>query len=118
MTQLQSRQEKLHTLEARLQQHSPVYLLKQQQLRLDYLRQRLQQSLNPQFEKLQQKLAFLARELDAYSPLATLGRGYSLVKDQNGRLVQSAASLKTGQTLTIQFAQDQALVDVKSIIKK
>ncbi len=118
MTQLQSRQEKLHTLEARLQQHSPAYLLKQQQLRLDYLRQRLQQSLNPQFEKLQQKLAFLARELDAYSPLATLGRGYSLVKDQNGRLVQSAASLKTGQTLTIQFAQDQALVDVKSIIKK
>ncbi len=117
LTQLQSRQEKLHTLEARLQQHSPAHLLKQQQLRLDYLQQRLQHSLSPQFEKLQQKLTFLARELDAYSPLATLGRGYSLVKDQDGRLVQSAASLKTGQTLTIQFAQDQALVNVKKIIK-
>ena len=115
VSQLQSRQERLLTLEARLQQHSPVHLLRQQQIRLDYLQQRLHHSLPPKFKTLQQKLAFLARELDAYSPLATLGRGYSLVKDQQGNLVQSAAELKTGQQLTIQFARDQALVTVKKV---
>ncbi len=115
ISRLQSRREQLQTLEAHLQQHSPVHRLNQQQTRLNYLQQRLQHSLPPRLEQQQQKLSSLARELDAYSPLATLGRGYSLIKDQDGKLVQSAATLKPGQTLTIQFAHDQALVNVKKM---
>ncbi|MCN4145022.1 MAG: exodeoxyribonuclease VII large subunit [Thiohalomonas sp.] len=109
---LQLRQEQILTLEARLQQHSPLHQLTRQQIRLDYLQQRLKHSLSPYFEHVQQKIASLAREMDAFSPLATLGRGYSLVKDAQGELIKSATQLTAGQQVTIHFAHDQALMSV------
>ncbi len=114
--QLQSRREKTLTLEARLQQHSPRHQLNQQQTQLNYLQQRLQQCLQPQFEQLQQKIAFLAREMDAFSPLATLGRGYSLVKDEKNELIKSAAQLTKGQQVTVYFADNQALMTVDALL--
>ena len=109
---LQLHQEQTLTLEARLQQHSPIHQLTQQQTRLDYLQQRLKQSLSPYFEQAQQKISSLAREMDAFSPLATLGRGYSLVKDEQGELIKSAAQLTAGQQVTVYFAHDQASMTV------
>ncbi len=109
---LQLRQEKLLTLQARLQQHSPVHTLNQQQDRLNYLQQRLQQSLPPRFEQLQQRIASLAREMDAFSPLATLGRGYSLVKNEHNELLKSSSGLQAGDKLQVCFARDQVLVSV------
>ena len=116
LLQLKLRQEKILTLEARLQQHSPVHTLNQHIIRLRYLQQRLEQSLQPHFDHWQQKIASLARELDAYSPLATLGRGYSLVKNEKNELVKSATQLQPQQKLKICFAEDQALVSVEKII--
>ncbi len=110
--QLQLRREQNLTLEARLQQHSPIHQLSRQQTRLDYLQQRLQQSLSPYFEQAQQKITSLAREMDAFSPLATLGRGYSLVKDEQGNLIKSATQLSAGQQVSVHFAHDQALMTV------
>lgn len=118
LLQMQSRQEKILTLEARLQQHSPIHTLNQQQARLDFLQQRLEQSLNPHFDRLQQSIASFARELDAFSPLATLGRGYSLVKNEKNKLIKSATQLKPGQKLKICFARDQAQVSVDKTISK
>lgn len=114
--QLQARREKMLTLEARLQQHSPVHALKQQQERLNYLQQRLQHSIHIYFEQLQQKIATLALGMDAFSPLATLGRGYSLVKDEQGKLIKAAAQLQSGQQVTVHFAHDQALMHVDKIL--
>ncbi len=111
-SQLQLRREQSLTLDARLQQHSPLHLLEQQQGRLNYLQRRLKQSLPPYFEQLQQKTASLAREMDAFSPLATLGRGYTLIKDEQGKLVKSASLLKPGQQVIVQFADNKALVTV------
>ena len=113
--QLQLRQEKMLTLEARLQQHSPMHGLNQQLTRLNYLQQRLEQSLAPRFAQLQQKIASLAREMDAFSPLATLGRGYGLVKNEKNELVTSASQLQTGQKLKLCFARSQALVTVDGL---
>ncbi len=115
--QLQLRREKTLTLEARLQQHSPVHQLNQQQARLGYLQQRLRQSLQPHFEQLQQTIASLAREMDAFSPLATLGRGYSLVKNEQDELIKSAAQLSKGQQVKVYFAEDQALMTVDELIR-
>jgi exodeoxyribonuclease VII large subunit len=37
------------------------------------------------------------------SPLAVLGRGYALVKDEGGNLIPRAAMVKTGQRLALRF---------------
>jgi len=114
--QLQLQQEKLLTIEARLQQYSPLVQLEQQQQRLEYLQQRLTQSLNPYFEQQQQKLASLAREMDAFSPLATLGRGYSLVKDEQNQLIRSTTQLIPGQLVEVHFANNSALMKFQKTI--
>ena len=116
--QLQFRHEKLLTLGARLEQHSPAHLLIQKKEQLTYLHQRLQQSLQTDIEQRQHKLASLAREMDAYSPLTTLGRGYTLVKNEHNELIKSGSQLKVGQKLQLFFAQDQALVKVEELNHK
>lgn len=112
---IQLRQEKLLTLGAQLQQHSPVHSLEQKKEQLNYLQKRLQQNLQSYFEQQQKKLASLARELDAYSPLSILGRGYTLVKDEHNSLVKSARQLKIGEEIKLFFAEDQALVSVNKL---
>jgi len=116
--QLQLRIEKNLTLKARLQQYSPLHQLQRQQNLLNFLQQRLQHSLTTYLEKLQKKIASLAREMDAFSPLATLGRGYALVKDEQQTLVKSASQLRPGQQVSIHFAHNQTLVTIDQVLEK
>ena len=115
---MQSRREKTLTLEARLQQYSPVHQLSSQQNQLNFLQQRLQQRMQNLIEQLQQKIISLAREMDAFSPLATLGRGYSLVKNEQDELVKSADQLQKDQHVTVFFADSQALMTVDKLLGK
>jgi len=117
LIQMQLRQEKLLTLDAQLQQHSPIHLLNHRKNQLDYIQQRLEKIISSCLDQQQQKLAAIAREMDAYSPLTTLGRGYTLVKNQHNELVKSTSQLKVGQKLNLVFAQDQALVTVDKLTK-
>jgi exodeoxyribonuclease VII large subunit len=48
-------------------------------------------------------LAVAASKLDMLSPLAVLGRGYALVKDEAGNLISRAAAVKAGQKLALRF---------------
>ncbi|WP_198263444.1 exodeoxyribonuclease VII large subunit [sulfur-oxidizing endosymbiont of Gigantopelta aegis] len=113
--QLKARQAKVLTLNAQLQQHSPEHGITLQQSRLRYLQQRLAHNMQQHLEQLQQKIATFALGMDAYSPLATLARGYSLVKDKDNQLIKSATQLSPGQQVRLCFANDQALVSVDEI---
>ncbi len=62
-----------------------------------------------------QTLTRLTAQLEALSPLAVLGRGYTMTRDGQGRIVTSAASLSTGDDLTIRFADGTAAVSVKGV---
>lgn len=112
---LRLRQEKLLTLSARLKQHSPEYKLHNQLERLDYLQQRLQQSLTIKLKRDEQKLASLARQLDAFSPLATLGRGYCLVKNRQEQLIKTSRQLSPGDQVKICFAHDHAIARIEKL---
>lgn len=49
------------------------------------------------------KFAILCSKLDALSPLKVLGRGYSITK-KDGLVINNSDSLKSGDTISIQFA--------------
>lgn len=51
-----------------------------------------------------QELAEAAARLNGLSPLGTLGRGYSLVKDSEGQVVKSAKGVKSGDLVNITVA--------------
>jgi exodeoxyribonuclease VII large subunit len=71
--------------------------------RLEALRQRLDRAMQRRLETGRHRLAIQAGGLDLLSPLSVLGRGYVLVKDENGKLVSRAANVKHGERLTLRF---------------
>ena len=53
----------------------------------------------------QQRLAAISGQLDALSPLAVLGRGYSLTQDKkSGRLLTDVKQLKVGQEIVTRLS--------------
>jgi exodeoxyribonuclease VII large subunit len=71
--------------------------------RLEALDQRLSRAAQRSLEAKGANLAVAASKLDMLSPLAVLGRGYVLVKDEAGNLIPRAAMVKTGQKLALRF---------------
>lgn len=71
--------------------------------RLDALKQRLSIAIHRKLDSQRHTLALSASKLDMLSPLAVLGRGYALVKDEAGALVSRAAMVEPGQKLALRF---------------
>jgi exodeoxyribonuclease VII large subunit len=58
----------------------------------------------------------LTTVLNSLSPLAVLGRGYSLTRTwSEGRVVTDAATLSPGEYLRIAFAKGEARVRVEEV---
>jgi len=115
-------------LQARLLQHSPINRLARLKTRFEGTRQRLKQ-LNPAkklqqyqqqmlqheqtltrearliIEQKQQHLKATARMLESVSPLATLGRGYSITRDDNGNIIRKASQTQKGQIIETRLAE-------------
>lgn len=64
------------------------------------------------------EFAELTAYLDAYSPLKVLGRGYSVVTREDGRIVSSSALLRRGDTVTVRFAKGGAECTVTKVKRK
>lgn len=62
-----------------------------------------------------QTMTRLTAQLEALSPLAVLGRGYTMTKDVDGNIVTSAAMLSEGDGLIVRFADGEALATVTGV---
>jgi len=83
---------------------------------LSVARGRLQAALQRREERARGRLQELATALHGLSPLAVLGRGYSLTRTlPEGRLVSDAAKLTPGDQLRITFAKGAARVRVEEV---
>lgn len=82
---------------------------------VDNLEKQAIRAIRQILEKQSHQLAVNASKLDVLSPLSVLGRGYAVVKDEAGRLVSTAASLKLGQELRIRFEDGEAGCQVTEV---
>ncbi len=102
----------LDKLSARLIQCSPVHGLKQMSARLKTCAQRLGYLSRVLFSKKHLRLSALSRELNAISPLQTLGRGYSITRiTASGEILRSGKQVKSGDKITTRLA-DEELISV------
>jgi exodeoxyribonuclease VII large subunit len=101
--------ERLAALRQRLERQSPARLLPVLRQRLDDRAERLQVALRAALDRARRHLDADRARLEALSPLAVLGRGYSLARDEAGRVVTSVAALAVGQRLQTVFADGVAL---------
>jgi exodeoxyribonuclease VII large subunit len=66
-------------------------------------------------ERNENALSSAAAALDAFSPLAVLGRGYALCRDADGAAVRTAASLSRGDLLSVRFKDGSADTVVEGV---
>ncbi len=101
---------RLNLLKTRLNAALPSVARRRHEL--DRLTQRLT-ALGPrQFRRPAARLEAAQQTLQALSPKHILGRGYALVRNQNGVLVKNALDLKAGDRLLLELAQGSVDVEV------
>ena len=76
---------------------------------------RLEQIVDSQIDSFKQRLCALDRSLAAYDPGAVLKRGYALIRDSQGRVVQMAT---VGDRLEVETAKELILTEVIDVTEK
>ena len=110
------KQHLLHWLTQRLQQQHPGQRLCTQAQRLDELEQRLHQGMRLTLQRHWQRLVFASHALDTISPLATLARGYTIVRTVPLHTVLRAADDVTpGDKIEVLLAQGRLLCQVDEV---
>ena len=111
--QANSRHERLARLEGRLSAQHPGRALALLRQRLDSLATRLPRAIELQLRQQRQQLAGLGQQLHIVSPLATLGRGYSILLDERGQAVRAASKTHPGQRLKARLGEGELEVRVE-----
>lgn len=107
-------EQRLNTLHLRLQQQHPARSITTMNERLELLKQRLPRAMHLRMQQQQQVFNNLAQTLHLVSPLATLGRGYSILLDGTGKAIRSQHETEPGQRLTARLGEGQLSLRVES----
>jgi len=104
----------LNDLAARLERCSPLGRLRACQLDCRHLHERLRQAVAQQLARRRTQLAHLARALHALSPLATLDRGYAIVRHAaTGAILRTARAVAPGELIEARLARGRLVCEVK-----
>lgn len=82
---------------------------------LDQQEERLKNGFEFYFQKRENHLARLASELEAFSPLKTLGRGYSIATDASGKVIRETVQVKAGDRVTVRLSDGRIMTEVVSM---
>ena len=110
---LNQRRERLARLDTRLAAQHPGRTLALLKQRLDSLAERLPRAMRETLKDRRQRLQAQVQTLQVVSPLATLGRGYSILLDERGQAIRSAAQTHNGQRLTARLGEGELHVRVE-----
>ena len=115
-TALQNCQSTLAMLRARLEQYSPVIRLSQHKLVTASLSKRLYTAIQHRYQDNRLRLAATVRALEAVSPLATLGRGYAIIKKLPEKsIVRTVADVQIGTHIEAQLNQGRIICVVEEL---
>ncbi|HAC69988.1 MAG TPA: exodeoxyribonuclease VII large subunit, partial [Pseudomonas sp.] len=106
------RRDRLAHLDTRLAGQHPGRQLALLRQRLEQLAEQLPRVMQRQLKERQQRLAGAVQTLQIVSPLATLGRGYSILLDERGQAVRAAGQVQPGQRLHARLAEGELEVRV------
>ena len=110
---LNQRRERLARLDTRLAAQHPGRTLALLKQRLDSLAERLPRAMRETLKDRRQRLQAQVQTLHVVSPLATLGRGYSILLDERGQAIRSAAQTHNGQRLSARLGEGELQVRVE-----
>lgn len=86
---------------------TPLALIGERGMYLDGLTKSLEDLAVGTIEKKKTALVLAASRLDGLSPLGTLGRGYSVVRAENGEVVKKSSQLKCGDKIFVTLGEGE-----------
>lgn len=89
--------------------------LNRRRMMLDSLSTSIQHSMSKLLSDRKAKAQLLTHKMQALSPLAVLGRGYSIVTDKNGNVIKSASGVSAGDNISIKLSDGRILADVQEV---
>ncbi len=114
---LLSSRAKIESIAARTVFRRPLQKIRDIERRLDERSDRINRAVRRQYEIAAQTLGGLSAKLETLSPLNVLARGYSLtVREDDGKPVRSASTLKQGDVVRTRFAEGEAVARVEKIL--
>ncbi|MBS93575.1 MAG: exodeoxyribonuclease VII large subunit [Chromatiales bacterium] len=103
----------------RLRGTAPVERIRRDLDRTRALRDALGHTLGRRLATLESRVAIAAGNLNAVSPLATLERGYAIVRDvKTGAVLRTTGHVKTGDRIEARLARGSMIASVEKIRKK
>src|SRR3972149_2653171 len=95
---------------------NPARLVKLNMERCGQIDQSLLRLIRMRLKNSAEKIKYLAHNLNAVSPLHTLGRGYAIVLQSDGSLVRKANQLITGEQVLARFGEGCAELTVDAVL--
>jgi exodeoxyribonuclease VII large subunit len=92
----------------------PLDRVRELEQKLDDTSARLTRATGQKLDRLREKVAAAAEQLDALSPLSVLKRGYSLTRRGDGAVVRTATDVTAGEILSTKLASGEILSRVIS----
>ncbi|MEQ5814888.1 exodeoxyribonuclease VII large subunit [Marinobacter sp. NFXS11] len=102
-------------LRQRLVMQSPHRQLSDSQDALRRVSERVVSVMQQDLKQRRDNLEHAAQTLNVVSPLATLGRGYSIVRDNNGNILRDASNVNPGDTISARVARGEMTAKVTSV---
>ena len=116
--QLLEQKSKLQSVTSELMALSPALSVQQSIANLQRLRQRLTTSVQNPISDANHKIALLGRALNSVSPLATLDRGYAIVKaSDSDKVLLSTSEVKAGDDIRAHLSRGEFVATVKKVIR-
>lgn len=106
LTHVHAARTRFDALNSRLREDSPLARIRGMQQRGTYLQPRLHKAIHQRLKGHRDQLAHLSQALHALSPLATLARGYAIVRHgETGLVVRDATSVAIGESIEVRLAR-------------
>jgi exodeoxyribonuclease VII large subunit len=86
---------------------NPQLAITSYQQQLADMHRQMTRSLNQQLQQNKNRVAQTMHLLDAVSPLKTVGRGYAIIRDQQGAVIKTVAAVHSGDQLKGQLADGE-----------
>ncbi|ESA33558.1 exodeoxyribonuclease vii large subunit [Leptolyngbya sp. Heron Island J] len=117
-TQLYQHKRELEQFYQRLQRLHPERHLEQIRQTHQWRTQRLIKALHHRLKTVKHHHQLLTEKLTTLDPAAVLRRGYALVREESGDVVNQASHLNVGDHISVQLGQGQITAEVLGITEK
>ena len=106
---------RLELLESRLHAQLPLPRIQQNRRDVQLLESQLQAAMKARLSQSKERLSHLAQLLDSLSPLGTLQRGYAILTDAGGSVIEEADKATVGDTVNARLARGRLTLTVDKI---